>query len=194
MEKRPPHISPKDWKKHLDRRAGILSARAAALPGPLRAAFAADPPVVHGFTLQPVCAGLVAFLERIQSPFLAIIRLRAANGGRLTAEQVAKQVKCEPEAAIETAFCFVTPTRDLYAALADGRESFKMLAVEKIGRLHPRQLSDLQQACGLHFAASFDTVVEYEADKPEGEGGGGFPSPAARKTTGSAGGSTSSAR
>jgi hypothetical protein len=188
----PGGLDPADVQRHLDRETAIRRAAAAALPGPLREAFAGDPPRVHGFTLQPVTAGLIAVLERIKSPFLAIIREVAAHQKDGTAPDAAiAAIQADPESGYETVFCFTTPIAELRALLNKGRELFRETAGKKVGdKLHPVHLAELQRACGLHFGASFATVVEYKPDTPEG--GGGFPSPAARTTTGSAGGSASS--
>jgi hypothetical protein len=176
--------------------AELRAAAAAPLPGPLREAFAGDPPKVGAFALMPVTAGLVVILVRINSPLLDIVRIYRANAGLGTdaiADIIGKELKPEPEQWIETVFCFVTEIRKLRALLAQGREAFREQALQEIGdKLHPTELAELEKACGAHFASSFATIVEHEASK--GSGGEFFTQPPAEPMTASAGGSTSSAK
>jgi len=134
-------------------------AGAAVLPGPLREAFAGEPPQAHGFTLQPVTMGLHPLLVKIGSPLLDIVRIlreefsrddgadvstpelaAAAQRARLKNAnlRIAAEIKAEEEALVETVFCFVTDVRELRQIMAKGREVFREVAMRKIGdRLHP---------------------------------------------------------
>jgi hypothetical protein len=193
----PPGITEADLLKHQVREASYAAAAAAPLPGPLREAFAGEPRTVGGFTLQPVTAGLVAVLARIQSPVFDVIRVvRAHADEHLTPAQLAAlletEIQSEPEAMIETVFAFVTPAKERRALLDRGRAVWREAAMDRIGdALHPAQLADLERAVGEHFAASFATVVQYEARREGREPG--FPLPPATSATASAGGSMSSA-
>jgi hypothetical protein len=192
----PPGLTADDLARHAARVQSYAGAATAPLPGPLRDAFAGEPRTLHGFTLQPVTAGLVAFLARIHSPVFDVIRvLRQHAEEKLTPAQLAAvletEIQSEPEAMIETVFAFVTPAKERRALLDRGRAAWREAALEVIGdRLHPTQLADLERAVGEHFAASFATVVEYGTSR-EGQSPG-FPSPPPVKTA-SAGGSKSSA-
>lgn len=181
---------------HQARQSALREAHAAALPGPLREAFAAAPQRLHGLTLQPVTCGLVALLTRMDSPLLGIIRVMRAHAGEdLSPEAIQalidREVPSAPEAMIETVFAFVTPARECRSLLDQGRLAFREAAMARVGDvLHPVQLADLERAIGQHFAASFATQVDYE---PERTGAVGFQSPpAASPVTASAGGSNSS--
>jgi hypothetical protein len=175
------------------REAEIAAAHAAALPGALRDAFAADPPQLHGHTLVPVTAGLVAVLERIKSPLLQVARLAAANPEKTIAEIQALMAgdDIEPEADAETVYCFLHPAKELRQLLNRGREVFREMAMEEVGELHPAVVADLARACGGHFAASFSTIVRFRSAQKSEDGSVKSPPPVERRTA-SAGGSATS--
>lgn len=203
-------------KAALDARVALATrAGATPLPGPLREAFAGDPPSLHGFTLQPVTMGLHPLLVKLNSPLLEIVRIMrealsdgidgdkdltpeeatAARAARLIKahRRIAAEVKAEDETMVETVFAFVTPITDLRQILAKGRDVFREAALRAVGdKLHPVQFAELQQAVGAHYAASFATALQYEAAK-SGEDGTVFTVPPAMPTTALAGGSPSSA-
>lgn len=195
--------------------AKVLAAESAAagpLPGPLREAFAGDPPSVHGFSLQPVKMGLHVMLVKIGSPLLDVVKIlreeltredgvdvstpalsAAARQARLArANDRIAAMEADAEGLIETVFCFVRPLAALRKLWAAGRPAFREAAHAAIGdALTAGQFADLQRAVSAHYAASFATVVKYEAPKGEGDGTV-FSGPPAEMTTASAGGSRSS--
>lgn len=178
--------------RHNAREAILAAAHSAPLPGALRDAFASDPPRFKQFTLQPVTAGLVAFMERIQSPFLAVFRLSGELMGKGQDEIAARvaEIQCDPEQTFESLLCFVMPIRELRKLLNAGRPEFRRVACETVGDvLNPVEARTLEKICGLHFSACACTWIEY-ATKPEA--GPGFTPPPPPPATGSAGGSTSS--
>ena len=185
-------------KKQQDRNAQIDAAHSAPLPGPLRGAFAGDPPSLHGLKLLPVTAGLVAILDRIQSPLLRVIRLAAANPGK-SGDEISRladaEAAPEPEAAVETVFCFTQPPPRLRQLLDEGRGFFREIAMTELGdTLHPAQIGELATACGRHFAESFSTIVRFRSvDNGKSDGSVKSAPPIVQKTA-SAGGSNTSAR
>ena len=188
-----------DVAKAEQRAAEISRAAAAPLPGPLREAFAGEPVKLHGLTLQPVNAWLLAILTRIESPLLAIVEIYRRHGSAFaTAAPEARSeieariaaeialLKSRPEAIIETVFAFVTDVEKLQELLDAGK--FTRTALREIGkRFHPAQLAQIEQAIGTHFAASFATALELESKAPAD--GSVFTPPPADRQTDSAGGS-----
>lgn len=188
--------------------AAAASASAAPLPGPLREAFAGDAPAAHGFTLQPVSMGLHPLLVKIGSPLLDVVRIMRevladghyegmtpdeakAERARLLAvaqARIAAEITAEEEVLVETVFCFVTDVKDLRQIMAKGRETFREVAMRTIGdRLHPAHFAELQQLVSAHYAASFATALQHEAQKGKDDGTV-FIAPPATPTTASAGG------
>ena len=186
-------------------------AHAEPFPGPLHAAMVAAPPVVHGFTLQPVEMGLLILLKRLNSPLLDVVRIlreeltrqddadestpelaaaaRAARQKRAN-DRLTAEIKTEDENFVETVYCFVKPVAEVRALLATGREKFREAAQREIAdKLHPVKFAELQAAVGEHYAASFATAVQYEPPKGKDDGTV-FTQPPAAVKTGSAGGST----
>lgn len=194
--------------------AAANRAGSAPLPGPLREAFAGEPPSAHGFALQPVSMGLHPLLVKIGSPLLDVVRIMreefsrddgadvstpelaaAAQAVRLKKSQarIAAEIKADEETLVETVFCFVTDVRELRQIMAKGRETFREVAMRTIGdKMHPAHFAELQQLVSAHYAASFATALGHEAQKGKDDGTV-FTAPPARLTTASAGGSTSSA-
>jgi len=202
-------------KAALDARVDAARRAAASpLPGPLREAFAAEPPSLHGFTLQPVTMGLHPILVRLGSPLLEVIRIlreeltrddgadestpdlaAAARTARLSRAQsrLATEVKAEEEALVETVYAFTRPIAEIRALLNKGRDLFRETALRAIAdRLHPAQFGELQQLVSRHYAASFATALPYQAPRGPDDGRTVFTPPPARPTMASAGGSTSS--
>ncbi|MGA3266835.1 MAG: hypothetical protein ABSE16_08430 [Verrucomicrobiota bacterium] len=205
----PGYLAEKAALEERGRLAGI--ARSNPLPGPLREAYAGEPRVVCGFTLQPVTMGLQALLVRINSPLLEVVRtmreeLTREDGMDESTPELASQVRAQrmeratkrigalnppQEAAVETVFCFVRPQAELRKALDAGRAAFREGAMQFVAdKLHPLQFAELQRAVAEHYAASFATVVNYAAPKGKDDGTVFTPPPA--ETTVSAGGSRSS--
>ncbi len=212
-----PHELP--YPGHAREMAAIQAKAAAAartrgepLPGPLRAAFAGEPRRLHGFTFQPVCEWLIAILRRIESPILDLVKIYQAHSAELTeaqqivdpaerqsamarinrliaAEQQAIQLK--PDAAMETAFAFVTEVEKVQDLLDAGRKEYTMASRKLLGKLHPNQLADLERACGEHFAESFTAALNIRAVRKDDPNETVFTPPPAMMA--SAGGSKSSA-
>lgn len=199
-----------DLAKLCDRAGANAEAAAAPLPGPMRDAFAADPLKVHGFTLQPVTFGHDAILERISSPLLKIIAIyrrvlkkhlvgKSAEeiDMRSIAEETTRliedEIKSDPEENAETVFVFLHNPPKLRAMLNKGRQFFREQVMAELGdKHHPAVINDLARAVAAHYMASFATAVQYQRAPEDGEEG--FPSPPSSQATGSAGGSTSSAK
>ncbi len=180
------------------------------LPGPLAEAFADGRRQVGEFTLLPVTLGLLAILAQIKSPLLDVVRIMreelaagtavdesttegqaAAHALRMkrASGRMAKEIKSDEAASVETVFCFITPPPRLRALLATGRDRFRETAMTTLGdTIHPVVLAKLQAAVAGHYAASFATVIQH-GDKPR-EGEVFTPPPPAPKTA-SAGGSAS---
>lgn len=174
--------------------------RAAALPGPLREAFAGEPFMLYGMRLQPVSCWLVAILTRIHSPLLEVLQLFRDH-----ADEIAKATQAEalliqdriaaeasrnrvaPETIIETVFAFVTPVEDAQRMLDDG--TFRQQALAKIGRFHPSDLVKMQRAVGSYYCGSFSTALSIVPVAPEGGNGEVFSVPPPTTKTASAGGS-----
>ena len=182
--------------------------RAAAnpVPGPLRAAYAAEPPSLHGFTLQPVTLGLHPLLVQLGSPLLELTRIVREEFTRVggivdeaaaiaaALKRIAVEVRPEIELLVETVFVFTRPVAELRFLLAAGREIFREVAMREIAdRLHPVQFDELQQLVSQHYAASFDTALSY-APPAAGPGPVFTKPPAPAPATASAGGSTFWAR
>lgn len=188
-----------DVAKAEQRAKEISRAAAAPLPGPLREAFAGEPVKLHGLTLQPVNAWLIAILTRIKSPLLDIVEIYRRHGAAFASAspeqrpeieaRIASEIgalKSPPESIIETVFAFVTEVEKLQEILDAGK--FTRTALREIGkRFHPAQLGQIEQAIGQHFAASFATALELE-NKPTNDGSVFTPPPADPRTD-SAGGS-----
>ena len=190
--------------------AAAGKAKATALPGPLRAAFAGEPRRLHGFTFQPVNAWLIAILTRIESPLLELVRIYRSHAREFidageiadaaertaalervnaaVAEEIEKEIKPAPDAAMETVFAFVTPVEELQALLDESRAKFMSAARARIGTLHPGTVSELERVCGEHFTASFTTALSVSAKAPENGGESVFTPPPATPMTASAGG------
>lgn len=193
----PPGITAEELHRHADRQARLTRAAGVPLPGPLLAAFASDPPQLHGFTFQPFRVGTVALLERIGSPFVPIMKLLAANGtpvegeslearSRRLATLIDEQVKPTNEQMIEALFLFTTPPAQVRALLDRGRLHFTNAAQAKVGDVvTPQQFDELQAMAVANFIRAYSTMVEYE---PEKSGSPVFPSPPAEPKTASAGG------
>ena len=171
-------------KAALDARAeAFRRAAAGPVPGPLRDAYAAAPPSLHGFTLQPVTMGLHPLLAQLGSPQLVITRFLREEFARAEAgvaeavtlaaafQRVAQEVRPEAELLVETVFAFTRPAAELRLILAHGRELFREVAMREIAdRLHPGQFDELQQLVSRHYAASFNTAVPYAAPAPPADG------------------------
>lgn len=186
----------------------LAGAASAPLPGPLRDAFAGEPNKLHGYTLLPVTAGLIAILTRIESPLLDIIRVLRQHAFKIAeattdeekigaqkeiAAIIEREVKPDPEQNVETVYCFIHTPPELRKLLDRGRAVFREQVMTELGdKVHPGALFDLEKACGEHFTKSFSTIVNYEAP-PSGDGSVFTPPPAAPETA-SAGGSTSSVK
>ena len=166
--------------------AAADKARAAALPGPMREAFAGEPRHLYGQTLQPVTAGLEAILTRIDSPLLPTFAVILASHGKPPEEvraAIEAAVKPAPDALIETAFCFTRPARELRGLLDKGRLAFREAAMDAIGdKLNQVQLALLYKACSEHYAQCFVTAISYEAARSETDGTV-FTQPPAETTT-----------
>ncbi len=190
----PPGITPAMVAAHERRQTGLAAAKDKVLPGPLRAAFAGEPLVVRGHTFQPITAGTLALLERINSPLPPMIKLAAQNPGlppEALAAKIDAQLKPDPEAFIETVWLMVTPLAEVRKRLAAGRPAFREHVLTTFAdQLPPVHMAELQQAAALHFVASFATAVKYET---EPDATAGFPSPSALNQTALVGGSTTSA-
>ncbi len=190
--------------------ASAGKAKATALPGPLREAFAGEPRRLHGFTFQPVNAWLVAILTRIESPLLEVVRIYRGHAREFieageikdaaertaaleqvnaaVAAEIEKEIKPSPDAAMETVFAFVTPVEEAQTLLDESRAKFAGAARSRIGTLHPGTVSELERACGEQFTASFTTALSISAKAPEGGGETVFTPPPATPKTASAGG------
>jgi len=191
---------------YLDRAKKTFAATAGAshavLPGPLREAFADGSRTVGGHTLLPVTLGLTAILGQINSPLLDVLRImrecmtedvgvagdsaearaKAHKLRMANADQRIAEIKGDEAAAVETVFCFLTPPAELRRLLAAGRDKFRETALAALAdKLHPVVLAELQRAIGVHYMASFATVVQYGAAQKEGEV---FTAPPAERTTG----------
>lgn len=198
--------------------AAARRGRAAPLPGPLHEAFAGEPRRLHGFTLQPVNAWLVAILVRIESPLIEIIRIWRDHASELQAAldlpdkparvaavksvheairgEMKREIKQRPDDVMEIVFCFVTEPEKLQEALDEDRKTFTKAARKLLGKLHPKILNELETACEEHYVASFATGLSISAMAPDTPGDGSvFCKPPAGPTskTGSAGGSNTPA-
>jgi hypothetical protein len=186
----------------LQREYDLAIARATPLPGPLRGAFAGEPPACCGLTFQPVNAWLLAILTRLNSPLLDIIQLYRAHAPEFAeastddekaavdkklAAAVAR-IKVPAEAVIETVFAFVTDVEKCQELLDAG--TFRKSALAAIGKkFHPAQLAKIEAAIGRHFAGSYATALELESRPDTGQPPGFTPPPPAPPATASAGGS-----
>ncbi len=194
----------KELIARLEREYELGAAASAPLPGPLREAYAGEPRRLHGLTLQPVNAWLLAILTRLESPLLDIIAIYRANAARFAAAGQAEEkaviekeiqveverIKVPPEKIIETVFAFTTPVEECQDLLDAGK--FRKQALLTLGKkLHPRQLGDLERAIGEHFAASYATALEFQP--PANPNGEAVFTPPPAPTMASAGGSKSSA-
>ena len=190
-----------DVAKAEQRAAEISRAAAAPLPGPLREAFAGEPVKLHGLTLQPVNAWLLAILIRIKSPFLQMVQIYQSHAAEFATAKTAEgraeiesriaakiaAIESSPEAIIETVFAFVTDVEKLQELLDAGK--FTRTALREIGKkYHPAQLTQIKDAIGQHFFASFATALKLEAPAVN-DGTQTFPQPPAGPAMGSAGGS-----
>lgn len=120
-----------------------------------------EPPRLHGRTLVPVSASMIVILERINSPLLLLARLIGQHPDKTVNELnilLKEQGQIEPEADIETIFCFLHPAAELRALLKRGRDIFKEAALNEIGELHPVIVTDLAKACGRHLAQSYISI------------------------------------
>jgi hypothetical protein len=169
----PYHGFAEDLANRNKRSAEAAEAAAAVLPGPLKKAFGEWAKVLPGgFTLQPVTAGLLTVLVRIQSPLLEVVKAYSLGKSQEEAEAALKKLNPDPEAMVETVFCFVTPAPRLRAMVAKGRQAFREVAMTEVGdKLHPAEMAALELAVARHYAESFLTAIQYEAAMPEGGGG-----------------------
>ena len=186
-------------RKHARRTEGRAAANAAALPGPLREAFAGEPRRVSArvdgalveHTLKPVTAGLEAVLTRIDSPLLPTFGVILSHRGRPEAEirkELNKRIKPNAEAIPETVFCFIKAPAELRAILDKGRVAFREAAMGELGdRMGAVDMARMYEVCSEHYAAAFLTAISHQAAPPED--GTVFTKPLAGPVTGSAGGS-----
>lgn len=193
-------LTPAQLQRHAERTSNVAEAGAEAFPGPLRGAFAGEPRRLHGFTLQPVNAWLLAILSRIDSPLLAIVKIyrrhaeamAAAAGPEVAAavqvqinRDIEREVTLPADAGMETVFAFVTDVEALQGHLDRGRAEFTAAARKTVGRLHPAALSELEELCGEHFADSFKTALNVSAkEQPGASNGTVFTQPPAERKTG----------
>jgi hypothetical protein len=183
-----PGLTKEQLLKHMQREAEAEQASRAPFPGPLRQAYASQPRTVLGYTLQPVSLSLIAILEQIKSPFIAMVDIISANHGK-TSEEIAQAIdsklKVTTAQIIETIYCFVTDIETVESEQKNG--TLSKAASKEIGRKHhPAQLGPISEAILMHYVASFSTVVDYRAKKAEGDAQS-FPSAPEGQATGSAG-------
>ena len=94
------------------------------------------------------------------------------GGNEEEVEETLKKLNPDPEAMVETVFCFVTPAPRLRALVAKGRQAFREAAMTEVGdKLHPAEMAAMEMAVARHYAESFLTAIQYEAAIPEGGGG-----------------------
>lgn len=174
-------------------------------------------------TLQNVTLGLVANLTRINSPLLEVIRILreelskpdslSASGGEGQGEvaaaaaahqeklkaahlRIEQEIAAQDEQIAETVFCFLHTPAQVRELLdrPDGRIAFRNAAMAELGDvLHPTKMAELQNTVAAHYSRSFSTVIGHGSGGRPSEGGEVFIQPPPAKTTGSAGGSASSA-
>lgn len=160
-------------------------ARAAALPGPAREAFAGAPVTIGGLTLRPVCLGDLDFLQSLGNSFAAMAELflnRNAHAPDLTLNELREVV---------FTFC-IAPTdveiwhKQLRQTGQTAAQQFRTAAIEATARLpfDPRKtIEALMENLKQGFAPALAT------GQPDAKGAG----PGNAPTTASAGASTSAA-
>lgn len=195
----PPYVpTPEELAKHKRREVSTLAAHATPFPGPLREAFAGWPRAVGGVRLEPLTAGHLSILQRINSPFLSVLRVAISTRELPEAEraaQFAKLPKTTVDDEISTLFVFSRCWRKSRAIL-DGYAPefsvdekivlFKRHAMDTLAdNLGPMPDARISEALGEHYMLSFAAKVNWEADKPAGDRS--FTSPAQAPETASAG-------
>jgi len=174
-----PHITAADHERHEARVAARVRANADPLPGPLLAAFAAEPITVAGITLVQITASHIALLRRIDSP------LHAMLSGQLE--------ELDEEQTIEALYTLSRGPREGRATLARGRETFRETALQTVGdALRVGDLAAIGAALLAQVTQSFSTALSHAA-RPSEDGSQSFTAhQPAVPTTDSAGGSPSS--
>ena len=172
---RPPKAQ-RQVMSHLRTEARKLDAAAASapLPGPLREAFASFPRVILGLALVPVCAGHIAVLTQVNSPFLQAIRLGGQRARARTApekkriETLAAACVATLEHKIEVLFIFTRTYPELRAILARGPEAWADALAGFMVTLPPLADWDaVETALGLWHAASHATFLQFETRKDD---------------------------
>jgi len=170
-------------------RQKLAQANAAPLPGPLREAFASDPPQILGLRLQPITATHIAALTRINNPFVTGIALGFAHAAAKTRKEknaIAAKVAAMPvtlEDTVEVLYLFTLAPAEVRHKLTHGPKRIREEAVALLDGLPPVPLDWLGAALAQHYTRSFETRVKYELAREKDEIN--FPTPA--QATASAG-------
>lgn len=173
-----------DLARKAERDARTAAANASVLPGALAAAFASEHATIGGLTVRPVVHYDFVILRQLGSPLLTQL------GGAISAEA---RTPFDDEQGYEMVWQFTRPIREVIAALAQGRDHVREIALETIGlTLGPVEVALLVKAVENEFLRAFATVVKYGSPPAEGDGTVFTAPPAAARTTASAGGSTTS--
>jgi len=160
------------------RAAAKAEANAAALPGPLKNAFDAEPIAVAGFTLEVPKASHMTVLDRIGSPLYKAL---------FSDEEARKSLVASHEDIYEAIFVFTRPIAVVRAELRKGREAFREAACVAIAdQCSPIEIPNLEAAVVKNLTDAISTWIGYEAKGPED--GTTFTKPPAEPMTGSVGG------
>jgi len=197
------YLKSKAHKKQLreqnKKNRSLQEAASAPLPGPLRDAFAAEPPNILGIVLQPVSAAHIAILTQIHNPFVEGIRYGILAGNAATKKEKdayakkATQIKDTVEDAVEVLYLFSLTPSEARLMLDRGRDAIRAAALELMDhRLPPIELGGLGGMLAAHYLASFSTQIQHRVAEDEKRQTINFPKPAS--PTDLAGSSKPSAR
>jgi hypothetical protein len=178
----------REAKAAAERAQAMREAAAEPLPGPLAEAFAHLPDQVAGLRVRTVVHYDFIILRALKSPLLD--HLAAAAKGRKKASPFSD------EQGYEMIYQFTRPAEELAALFekhgASFPKEFRRLARREVGfRLGPVEVGLLTKMVEQAFVAAFSTHLQFAAKEPDPGGQVFTPPPAA--TTGSAGGSNTSA-
>jgi hypothetical protein len=186
-----------DVALHQRRSAATRQANAEPFPGPLAAAFVAEPPAVAGLELRPIVAGDFILFRKLDSPlyrrtFQIAEHQRQIAAGEVPENTAPPETKFDEEECVEMIYQLSVPIATARAALKKGRDAFRETALAAVtDRVPVTAFPELVAAVVSHFTAAFSTAVRYESPEDESKETV-FTTPAEDVATASAGGLTTS--